>query len=185
MRYAPIIALAPFMVPAVQANQYFDTAQAQKALFPSATQFTAAPVKLTGDQRARIEAISDVRQRWREQPVWRAEKAGEFLGWYIEDRVIGKHEFIRYALAISPSGRVLGIEIMDYLETYGDQVRQADWRGQFLGRTVHSGFKLGEDIRNISGATLSCRNVTNGVRRLLALQQVALTVPQATHDRDD
>ncbi|MBD3815907.1 MAG: FMN-binding protein [Halothiobacillus sp.] len=178
MRYAPIIALAPFMVPAVQANQYFTTEQAQKALFPSATLFAPTQVKLSKEQRSRIEELSDVRQRWKEQPVWRAEKDGVFQGWYIEDRVIGKHEFIRYAVALSPEGRVLGIEIMEYLETYGDQVRQADWRGQFLGRTAQSGFKLGEDIRNISGATLSCRNVTNGVKRLLALQQVALTAPE-------
>lgn len=178
MRYAPLIALAPFMVPAVQANQYFTTEQAQKALFPSATQFLATPAKLSGEQRSEIEALSNVRQRWKEQPVWRAEKDGVFQGWYIEDRVIGKHEFIRYAVALSPEGRVLGIEIIEYLETYGDQVRQADWRGQFLGRTSQSGFKLGEDIRNISGATLSCRNVTNGVKRLLALQKVALTASE-------
>lgn len=180
MRYVPLFMLAPLMIPAVQATEYFDTASAQKALFPSATQFLASPVALSNEQRSQIEELSDVRQRWKEQPVWRAEKDGAFQGWYIEDRVIGKHEFIRYAVALSPEGRVLGIEIMEYLETYGDQVRQADWRGQFLGRTAQSGFKLGEDIRNISGATLSCRNITNGVKRLLALQQVALTAPDSS-----
>lgn len=174
MRYAPLIVLAPLIMPVAQASEYFDTASAQKALFPSATTFVAAPVTLSAAQRSKIEEISDVRQRWKEQPVWRAEKEGQFQGWYIEDRVIGKHEFIRYALALSADGRVLGIEVMEYLETYGDQIRQADWRGQFLGRTEQSGFKLGKDIQNISGATLSCRNVTNGVKRLLALQQVAL-----------
>ena len=34
--------------------------------------------------------------------------------------------------------------------------------------------KLGGDIRNITGATLSCRNVTNGVKRLLALHALLL-----------
>jgi Na+-translocating ferredoxin:NAD+ oxidoreductase subunit G len=177
MRYVPLLALVPLIIPAAQASEYFDTAGAQKALFPSATQFTAVPVLLSKEQRSRIEDLSDVRQRWKEQPVWRAEKEGKFQGWYIEDRVIGKHEFIRYAVALSAEGRVLGVEIMEYLETYGDQVREAEWRGQFLGRTEQSGFKLGKDIRNISGATLSCRNITNGVKRLLALQQVALPSP--------
>lgn len=180
MRYVPLLALAPLLIPAAQASEYFDTTSAQKALFPSATLFAPTPVMLSKEQRSRIEELSDVRQRWEEQPVWRVEKEGQFRGWYIEDRVIGKHEFIRYAVALSPEGRVLGIEIMEYLETYGEQVREAEWRSQFLGRTEQSGFKLGKDIRNISGATLSCRNITNGVKRLLALQQVALTSPDSS-----
>ena len=34
---------------------------------------------------------------------------------------------------------------------------------------------LDKDITNISGATLSCRSLSDGVKRLLALQQVALS----------
>ena len=67
-----------------------------------------------------------------------------------------------------------GIEIMVYRETYGYQVRNAEWRQKFVGKTLADPFKLDEDIPNISGATLSSRNVMNGVKRLLALQQVAL-----------
>ncbi|MCB1687912.1 MAG: FMN-binding protein [Halioglobus sp.] len=33
---------------------------------------------------------------------------------------------------------------------------------------------MGEDIPNISGATLSCRNVVDGVRRLLVLHDLVL-----------
>jgi Na+-translocating ferredoxin:NAD+ oxidoreductase RnfG subunit len=181
MRYAPFILLAPVVIPWVmpvaQANEYFDTAGAQRALFSSATAFIDAKVSLSSAERDQIKARSGIKQRWDEQPVWRVEKNGAFIGWYIEDRVIGKHEFIRYAAALSPDGHVLGIEIMEYLETYGDQVREATWRSQFLGKTLASPLDLGKDINNISGASLSCRNITNGVKRLLALQQVALTPP--------
>jgi hypothetical protein len=34
--------------------------------------------------------------------------------------------------------------------------------------------RLEEDIQNISGATLSCRHITEGVRRLLALYAAEL-----------
>ncbi|MGC8697971.1 MAG: FMN-binding protein [Halothiobacillus sp.] len=183
MRYTPFILLAPVVIPWVmpmaQASEYFDTASAQRALYPSATAFIDAKVTLSADAREKIQELAQVKQRWEEQPVWRVEKNGEFVGWYIEDRVIGKHEFIRYAAALSPDGHVLGIEIMEYLETYGDQVREATWRGQFLGKTLQSQLALGKDIQNISGASLSCRNITNGVKRLLALQHVALASPAA------
>lgn len=174
MNFTPLLVIAPILIPAAQATEYLDTTAAQRILFPSASRFTATTVDLTDQQKRRISELSGITQRWREQPVWRVETDGRLSGWYIEDRVIGKHEFIRYALALSPQGRVLGIEIMDYRETYGGEVRQAEWRGQFLGKTRASALSLGSDIRNISGATLSCRNITNGVKRLLALQQVVL-----------
>jgi FMN-binding protein len=44
---------------------------------------------------------------------------------------------------------------------------------QFVGKTASAPLKLDADIRNISGATLSSRHVTEGVRRLLATYEVA------------
>jgi Na+-translocating ferredoxin:NAD+ oxidoreductase RnfG subunit len=43
-----------------------------------------------------------------------------------------------------------------------------------VGKTSQSPLKLDRDIKNISGATLSCRHVTDGVKRLLAFYEVAL-----------
>ena len=86
--------------------------------------------------------------------------------------MIGKHEFITYAVALSLDGKVQGIEILSYRETHGGQIRNPEWRLRFVGKTVQDKFKLNQDIPNISGATLSCRNVTDGVKRLLAVQQL-------------
>ncbi|WP_373016996.1 FMN-binding protein [Thiomicrorhabdus sp.] len=154
--------------------QYLSTEQAQQVLFTHATQFMESSIELTEEQRDRIKEISDVRQRWKKQQAWKAYEGDKFVGWFIIDKVIGKHEFITYAAAISPEGDVLGIEIMDYRETYGGEVNEAHWKKQFVGTTISSPLKLTRDIENISGATLSCRNVTNGVKRLLALHEVVL-----------
>ncbi|MDG6773041.1 FMN-binding protein [Thiomicrorhabdus sp. ZW0627] len=154
--------------------QYLSVEQAQQVLFAQATQFTENTIKLNSEQRDRIEEISDVRQRWKKQQAWKAYDGETFIGWFIVDKVIGKHEFITYATALSPQGEVLGIEIMDYRETYGGEVNEAFWKKQFIGTTKNSPLTLNEDIQNISGATLSCRNVTNGVKRLLALYEVVL-----------
>jgi hypothetical protein len=48
-------------------------------------------------------------------------------------------------------------------------VRLAGWRNQFAGKTAADAVALDRDIRNISGATLSCRHLTEGVHRLLQL----------------
>jgi Na+-translocating ferredoxin:NAD+ oxidoreductase RnfG subunit len=167
-------ALVAAAIPAYAAD-YLTIPQAQQILFPDAERFLDASVELNDKQRTAIEKLSGVRQRWKKQTVWRAEKAGALLGWLIVDDVVGKHEFITYAAALSPDAKVLGIEILSYRETHGHQVRSADWRRRFVGKTLAEPFKLDQDIPNISGATLSCRNLTDGVKRLLALHEVMLS----------
>ena len=105
-----------------------------------------------------------------EQPVWRV-GAG---GWFIVDEVVGKHEFITYAVGLNSDGSVKQIEIMDYRETYGGQIRDQKWRAQFIGKNSRSTLKLDSDIKNVSGATLSCRHITDGGKRLVAFYEIAL-----------
>ncbi len=163
----PISAL---VAPSAFAVQYLTVDQAQKEIFPGKT-FVTASVKLSSAQRKAIERASGVRVLRDEQQVWRVNGGG---GWFIVDEVVGKHEFITYALGLNPDGSVKQIEIMDYRETYGGEIRNASWRAQFAGKTGKSQVKLDSDIKNISGATLSCRHITDGVKRLLAFYEVAL-----------
>jgi len=157
------------IAPSAFAVQYLTIEQAQHAIFPGKS-FTAAPVKLTSVQRKAIEQASGVRVLHDEQQVWRVSGGG----WFIVDEVVGKHEFITYAAGLSADGSVKQIEIMDYRETYGGQIRDQKWRGQFVGKTSKSRLKLDSDIKNISGATLSCRHITDGVKRLLAFYEIAI-----------
>ena len=95
-------------------------------------------------------------------------------GWLIVDEVVGKHEFITYAVALDASGALKSVEILDYRESYGGQVRDPRWRAQFVGKRAGTPLQLGREIKNISGATLSSKHVTDGVRRLLATYAIIL-----------
>ena len=167
---APAAALS---LPALAA-EYLSLAQAQRALFPQADRFVDASVVLTREQQDAIKKLSGQRQRNAEQKIWRATRGDQLLGWFVEDEVIGKHDYITYAVAMSRDGHVLGVEVLIYRETYGYQIAEATWRDKFRNKTLGDAFKLDDDIPNITGATLSCRNVTNGVKRLLALHRVVL-----------
>lgn len=163
--WAPVAAIST----SVFATTYFTVEQAQQALFPGA-KLAAAPVTLTDEQKREIERRSDANVRGREIRAWRVEGGG----WFIVDEVVGKHEFITYAVALGADGSVRGIEVMDYRESYGYEIRNPAWRAQFTGKTAADPVKLDRDIRNISGATLSCKHITDGVKRLLATYEVAL-----------
>lgn len=168
-----LVASAAASAPAF-AVQYLTVEQAQRALFPAATRFVAADITFTPALRQQVEQASKVRVRSDVQPLWRVEAEGKTIGWFFLDEVIGKHEFITYVVALTPAGEVKGIDILDYRETHGSQVKDLKWRQQFVGKKAGAPLKLDEDIQNISGATLSCKNLANGVKRVLATYQAAL-----------
>jgi hypothetical protein len=165
---APTAVLASASLTAY-AVSYLTVEQAQQQMFPGES-LAPAFVTLTDEQARRIEERSGVNVRRREVRVWRASGGG----WFIADDVLGKHEFITFALALGADGKVRALEVLDYREAYGGQVRKPGWRGQFTGKALSDPVKLGDDIRNVSGATLSCKNLTNGVRRLLAFHDLVL-----------
>jgi hypothetical protein len=149
--------------------KYLSIAEAQAAIFPRRS-LTPWPLKLTPQQVRAIEKESGVRVRVREPKVWRTNDGGFFF----VDEVLGKHELITWAMGVEPDGSVRQIEILEYRETYGHEVRGEKWRSQFRGKRQGDRLRLDDDIRNVSGATLSCRHVTDGVKRLLATHAIAL-----------
>ncbi len=151
------------------ATTYMTVEQAQAAMFPGA-QLTKAFVTLTKDQAAAIEKKSGVNVRKTEVQLWKTSDGGLF----IVDEVVGKHEFFTIALGLNADSSVKQIEILDYKESYGYEVRNEGWRKQFTGKTSAAPLKLEGDIKNISGATLSCRHVTDAVKRLLVTYDIAL-----------
>lgn len=169
MRIELLIPAAVMVAAPVRATTYLSVEQAQEAIFPGA-KFTADFKNLSGADIARIEKESDATVYSREVKCWKVDRGG----WFIVDEVIGKHEFITYALGLDAGGAVQGIEIMDYRETHGGEIREPAWRAQFHGKKDGDILKLDEDIQNISGATLSCKHITDGVRRLLTFYELVL-----------
>lgn len=151
------------------AASYLSIEEAQQAIFPGAT-LRKVDRELTPAQRKAVEKASGVRVRVARINAWKVDGGG----WFIVDEVVGKHEFITYAVGIDANGAVKQVEIMDYRETHGGQVREERWRAQFTGKRHGASLKLDDDIRNISGATLSCRHITDGVKRLLATHELVL-----------
>ena len=151
-------------------GEVFLSAEQAGALFFPGQKLRPLVVPLTSDQKKEITKSSGVRVRGDAIHAWR--NAGG--DWLICDNVIGKHEFIDIAVAITKSGSVKGVEILTFRETYGDQVKHARWRAQFHGKTTDAVLKIDNDIKNISGATLSCVHITEGVRRLLHTHSLVL-----------
>jgi Na+-transporting NADH:ubiquinone oxidoreductase subunit NqrC len=162
------------VAPSAYAAQYFTVEQVQKALFADATEFRPSDIQLSDAQVAAIHKASDSQVRSPKLNLWEARKGDTKLGYIVVDEVYGKHEFITYAVALTPDGAVRGIEVMSYNESYGSEIRDAAWRAQFNGKKASDSLKINTDIKNIGGATLSCVHITEGVRRVLASYDLAI-----------
>lgn len=146
VRYALPAAAVVSVASSAYAVQYLSIEEAQKAAFPAATHFSEV-------QAGR---------------VWKAEAGGKAIGYFVFDRVVGKHLYIDYAVALTAAGAVQKVEILQYRESYGGEIRSPSWLAQFVGKTSGNALKINGDIRNIAGATLSSTHVTEGVKRILA-----------------
>ncbi|MEP6939906.1 MAG: hypothetical protein ABI846_09085, partial [Rudaea sp.] len=99
------------------AAQYMTVEQAQRGAFAGAAEFVALPIP-----DAAIAASLGAPAGWSPQ-IFVARSGAQRLGWLVVDQVIGKSELITYALAIDNGGAVLSVEVLDYRESHGGEIR--------------------------------------------------------------
>ena len=165
-----VIGLSILVAPIfAHAKIYVSSEQAQQILFPNKV-LSKSPIIITDDLQEKMRAASSIRHPFQGDRIWRSSDGG----WFVIDEVVGKHEMITYAVALNAKGSVLGIEVLEYVESYGYEVAEAQWRKQFVGKTINDPIKLNQDIQNIGGATLSCKHLTDGVKRITVLYDLTL-----------
>lgn len=145
------------------ATDYLTVEAAQRLMFADADAFVPADLA-RGSARLAVPPARLARLR-----AFEARNGGARAGFVVADEVIGKFELIGFAVGVTPDFAVRQVEILAYRESHGHEIRQAAWRAQFVGKGALSPLRIGDDIRNISGATLSCTHVTEGVHLAVAL----------------
>jgi hypothetical protein len=61
------------------------------------------------------------------------------------------------------------VELMVFREARGSEVGRKRFNSQYEGKTVLDPIRINKDIINISGATMSVRSISAGVKRVLVL----------------
>ncbi len=160
----------------VYATVYLSVEQAQALMLPGVKLVPDFRTLSEQQQQAVAQAADVSHGGSHEVQAWHSDDGR----WFIVDQVVGKHLPIRYAVSIDASGAISQVEILEYNEAYGGEVRLPAWRRQFIGKRSTDQVQIEHNIQNVSGATLSCRHVTEGIRRLLAVH--ALILSRDTHD---
>jgi len=167
-----VAAVAPISV--TIAATYLTVEAAQKALFPAADSFVPVVIALTDDEKRAVVDAAGPQAPHGELRAWAAKHGDDLLGHVFVDNVIGREDFITYAVGIGVDGKLRPVEILDYRESHGGEIRNKGWLAQFAGKSEQGQLRMRADIKNIAGATLSSEHVTGGVRQILAIWSVAL-----------
>ncbi len=148
---------------------YLSEEQALKLLFPKSQQVRPEELKLTPEQKARIQERIGWKFPEESFRAFKAESSGKVDGYAVLQETIGKHRPITYLVGVTPDGRVSDIEILVYRESKGSEVRMKRFNSQYEGKTTLDPIRINKDIINITGATMSVRSVSAGVKRALVL----------------
>ena len=148
---------------------YLSEEQALKLLFPKSQQVRAEELKLTPEQKARIQERIGWKFPEESFKAFKAENNGKVDGYAVVQETIGKHRPITYIVGVTPDGKVSDIEVLVYRESKGSEVRMKRFNFQYEGKTALDPIRINKDIINITGATMSVRSVSAVVKRALVL----------------
>ncbi len=148
---------------------YLTKKQALAMAFPQVESIETEKLSLTTIQRKRIADRAGARVRFSSIPAHIGMRGGRPVGYAFIHNVKGKSRPITFMVVITPAGKIERVEVLAFRESHGYEIRYPAFRKQFVGKDAHDPIRHRRDILNISGATISCRAIADGVRMLLFL----------------
>lgn len=161
-----------FAAHALADDVYLTEADAPAAVFPDADRFERGEAPSTADLKARVaRRLGGVKPTvW--EPSYKiatAFRGDQRLGHAIDVEEIGKHRPITVVVGVDARGEVVGVAVMVYREAYGGEIRTRRFLDQYRGKSASDPLVPSQDIRNITGATLSARAVGRAVKKAIAV----------------
>ena len=185
-RQLPLAAVL-ILFPALASGQrdgtqvYLTVEQAPKTIFPEADRFERKEIPVTPALTERLKKLAAPAQPTIWEPSYIsfiARKQEQIIGYAVICEEIGRHRPITFIVGVTPEGKVKDVAILAYRESQGDEVRHKSFLAQFTGKSLANPIMQHQDIRNVSGATLSVRALARGVRKALAVIEAAYLKPE-------
>lgn len=149
-------------------------AEAVREVFPLAATYHVHEFTPSASQRSRLEESLGRRLFEPTYPFLVVyDAAGALQGYALVTDERGKYRPITFMVGVTPDFRVSDTAVMVYRETRGGEVQRERFLRQYRGRTLRDPIQINRDIINISGATISVRSMNAGVRKVLAVAQLA------------
>lgn len=92
---------------------------------------------------------------------------GELMGVMATAIAMGYDGEIRFNLAVSEEGEIIGVRVVSHTETpgIGDVIERDSFKEQFIGKSFEDPITAGQDVDIITGSTVSSAAMINAIRQ--------------------
>ena len=151
------------------AEVFLTEEDAVKLMFPKSERVKKELLRVPMDKKLVIEERIGWKFPEESFEVYIGETGSQIDGYALVQNTIGKHKPMTYMVGVDARGHVSNIELLVFREARGSEVRTKRFNVQYEGKTVLDPVRINKDILNISGATMSVRSMTAGIKRVLVL----------------
>lgn len=162
-----MILLVPFEV---LAKDLITVDKALVKIYSKDAQFDRGEMTLTDDQMLNIESNAHITFKGTHSSkvvMYNVSQLGNIIGYAFEDTVMGKWGPIHYLVGLDLKGSIVQVIILDYQEIRGKPIAKKRFLRQYVNKDLKNHLKLKKDINGVTGATISSRSLTNGVRKIV------------------
>jgi len=146
--------------------------EALKTAFPGAAEIEKREIFLSSDQSLAVELLAKSKNESKLYIIYEARDGEKTLGYAIIDTHTLRTKTETVMFVINPDGSLRQAEILAFFEPQDYQAGD-NWIELFEGRTLDDSLKIGKDIPNITGATITANSLSQAIRRILAVFKVA------------
>lgn len=151
------------------AEVYLREEDGVKIMFPTSERVRKDVITLNPEKKSLIEERIGWKFPEESFEVYIGESGAQVDGYAVVQNTIGKHKPMTYMVGVDNEGSVSDIELLVFRESRGSEVRKKRFNAQYEGKSVLDPVRINKDIVNISGATMSVRSMSAGIKRVLVL----------------
>jgi hypothetical protein len=151
-------------------NEEFMTEEdAIKTMLPKSQRVWKEQIRLTQVNKELIEQRIGWKFPEESFELYVGQTGDKVDGYAMIHHTIGKYKHMTYMVGVDAKGRCTDVELLVFRDAKGSEVRTKRFNSQYDGKTVADPIRINKDIINISGATMSVRSMSAGVKRVLVL----------------
>ncbi len=151
------------------AEVFMSEEEAVKIILPKSQRVRKEVIELTQDKKTLIEQRIGWKFPEHAFELYIGETGEKIDGYAMVHNTIGKHKHMTYMVGVDAKGACSDVELLVFREARGSEVGRKRFNVQYEGKTVSDPIRLNKDIINITGATMSARSISAGVKRVLVL----------------
>jgi FMN-binding domain len=154
------------------ATVFYSKEEAFELAFGKGAEIVDHQVFLTDEQTVQIEQLAKTKLDSQLYTFFEARRSGQILGYAVIESHTVRTQPETLLIALSPKGELMKSEILAFHEPPEYKPSSA-WFATLIGKPVND-LRQNQGVDGISGATLSVKASLEGIRKALAVFQIAM-----------